>query len=63
MSLECDLVHDTDTPEAMLLMQSGELVFYYPYLSIFKNVEKNPKPSDTVCQGICVHYRMTESHQ
>jgi len=40
MSPECSLVDDTDIPAVMLLMQSGELVFYYPYLSIFKTVEK-----------------------
>lgn len=61
MSLECGLVDDTDIAAVTLLMQSGELVFYYPYLSIFKLVEKNP--SDTVCQGIYVHYCVAELHQ
>lgn len=38
MPLECSVVDDIDIPAVMLLIQSGELVLYYPYLYILKTM-------------------------
>lgn len=38
MPLECSLVDDNDIPAVMLLIESGDVVLYYPYLSILKTM-------------------------
>lgn len=51
---ECSLVDDTNIPAVMVLMQSGEPVFYYPYLSIFKTVKIKQHQTLSARESMCI---------
>lgn len=62
MSHVCISVDDPTIPAVMVLMQSGELVFYYPSSPVSRLWKKTL--SGTVCYSlVMLHYGTTEWHQ